>query len=82
MTNMAQHINEMKRKHEHTVRIQEIQSLLVGWEGADFTTYGDLVLEVWYEYVLNHCMQCMNTCVHAYIHLDVLTLHLHIQGSL
>ena len=43
---MAQHINEMKRKHEHAVRIQEIQSQLSDWDGADLTTYGDLVLEV------------------------------------
>ncbi len=46
MTKMADHINEMKRKHERTVRIQEIQSILYGYEGADLTTYGDLVLEV------------------------------------
>ena len=46
MTNMAQHINEMKRKHEHTVRIQEIQSQLDEWDGEDLTTYGDLILEV------------------------------------
>ena len=46
MTNVAHHINEMKRKHEHAVRVQEIQSLLYGWEGADLTTYGELVLEV------------------------------------
>ena len=46
MTSMAQHINEMKRKHEHAVRIQEIQSQLSDWDGADLTTYGDLVLEV------------------------------------
>ena len=46
MTNVAQHINEMKRKHEHAVRIQEIQSILYGWEGADLTTFGDIVLEV------------------------------------
>jgi len=32
MTNIATHINEMKRKHEHAVRVQEIQSLLYGWE--------------------------------------------------
>lgn len=31
MTNIASHINEMKRKHEHAVRVQEIQSLLLGW---------------------------------------------------
>lgn len=46
MTSVAQHINEMKRKHEHAVRIQEIQSQLSEWDGADLTTYGDLVLEV------------------------------------
>ena len=46
MTSVAQHINEMKRKHEHAVRIQEIQSQLSDWDGADLTTYGDLVLEV------------------------------------
>ncbi len=47
MTNVAQHINEMKRQHEHAVRIQEIQSLLFEWDGEDLTTYGDLVLEVY-----------------------------------
>ncbi|XP_053208182.1 putative uncharacterized protein DDB_G0277255 isoform X2 [Panonychus citri] len=45
MTNIAAHINEMKRKHEHAVRVQEIQSLLYGWEGQDLTTYGELVAE-------------------------------------
>ncbi len=46
MTRVAQHINEMKRKHEHAVRVQEVQSTLSDWDGADLTTYGDLVLEV------------------------------------
>lgn len=32
MTAIAHHINEMKRRHEHAVRVQEIQSLLLGWE--------------------------------------------------
>ena len=32
MTNIAIHINDMKRKHEHAVRVQEIQSLLHNWE--------------------------------------------------
>lgn len=32
MTAIAHHINEMKRKHEHAVRVQEIQSLLLGWQ--------------------------------------------------
>ncbi|XP_064484078.1 uncharacterized protein LOC135396814 isoform X2 [Ornithodoros turicata] len=45
MTGIACHINEMKRKHEHAVRVQEIQSLLYGWQGKDLTTYGELVAE-------------------------------------
>ncbi|CAI9723832.1 Pleckstrin homology domain-containing family G member 1,Pleckstrin homology domain-containing family G [Octopus vulgaris] len=45
MTSMAQHINEMKRKHEHAVHVQEIQSQLLEYDGADLTTLGDLVLE-------------------------------------
>ncbi|CAG0901688.1 unnamed protein product [Darwinula stevensoni] len=42
MTGIAHHINEMKRKHEHAVRVQEIQSLLYGWPGEDLTQYGEL----------------------------------------
>ncbi|XP_046676211.1 uncharacterized protein LOC124364634 isoform X2 [Homalodisca vitripennis] len=45
MTAIAHHINEMKRKHEHAVRVQEIQSLLLGWEGEDLTTFGELCAE-------------------------------------
>ncbi|KAL5009092.1 hypothetical protein ScPMuIL_014673 [Solemya velum] len=45
MTSMAQHINEMKRKHEHAVRVQEIQSQLEDYEGEDLTRLGELVLE-------------------------------------
>ncbi|KAF0288365.1 Pleckstrin y domain-containing family G member 1 [Amphibalanus amphitrite] len=45
MTALAGHINDMKRRHEHAVRVQEIQSLLYGWEGEDLTTYGELVAE-------------------------------------
>ncbi|XP_014020645.2 pleckstrin homology domain-containing family G member 3 isoform X3 [Salmo salar] len=45
MTGVAWYINEMKRKHEHAVRLQEIQSLLINWKGPDLTTYGELVLE-------------------------------------
>ncbi|CAH1791234.1 unnamed protein product [Owenia fusiformis] len=45
MTCVSQHINEMKRKHEHAVHVQEIQSMLYGWEGEDLTTYGELLLE-------------------------------------
>ncbi|CAG5114996.1 unnamed protein product, partial [Candidula unifasciata] len=45
MTQMAHHINEMKRKHEHAVRIQEIQSQLEDYVGEDLTRLGELVLE-------------------------------------
>ncbi|KAL0969188.1 hypothetical protein UPYG_G00223640 [Umbra pygmaea] len=45
MTGVAWYINDMKRKHEHAVRLQEIQSLLINWKGSDLTTYGELVLE-------------------------------------
>ncbi|XP_019908996.2 pleckstrin homology domain-containing family G member 3 isoform X1 [Esox lucius] len=45
MTHVAWYINDMKRKHEHAVRLQEVQSLLINWKGPDLTTYGELVLE-------------------------------------
>ncbi|XP_050989725.1 pleckstrin homology domain-containing family G member 3 isoform X1 [Labeo rohita] len=45
MTGVAWYINDMKRKHEHAVRLQEIQSMLINWKGPDLTTYGELVLE-------------------------------------
>ncbi|KAI5086862.1 pleckstrin-likey domain-containing family G member 3 isoform X5, partial [Silurus meridionalis] len=45
MTEVAWYINTMKRKHEHAVRLQEVQSLLINWRGPDLTTYGELVLE-------------------------------------
>ncbi|XP_077395337.1 pleckstrin homology domain-containing family G member 3-like isoform X2 [Festucalex cinctus] len=45
MTGVAWYINDMKRKHEHAVRVQEIQSLLINWKGPDLTTSGELVLE-------------------------------------
>lgn len=45
MTCVAWYINDMKRRHEHAVRQQEIQSLLINWKGPDLTTYGELVLE-------------------------------------
>lgn len=32
MTNIACHINAMKKRHEHAIRVQEIQGLLSGWE--------------------------------------------------
>ncbi|XP_073673059.1 pleckstrin homology domain-containing family G member 3 [Garra rufa] len=45
MTGVAWYINDMKRKHEHAVRLQEVQSLLINWKGPDLTTYGEMVLE-------------------------------------
>ncbi|XP_030071373.1 pleckstrin homology domain-containing family G member 3 isoform X2 [Microcaecilia unicolor] len=45
MTGVAWYINDMKRKHEHAIRLQEIQSLLLNWKGMDLTTYGELLLE-------------------------------------
>uniref|UniRef100_A0A3Q2PCQ4 Pleckstrin homology and RhoGEF domain containing G3 n=1 Tax=Fundulus heteroclitus TaxID=8078 RepID=A0A3Q2PCQ4_FUNHE len=45
MTGVAWYINDMKRKHEHAVRLQEVQSLLLNWKGMDLTTYGELILE-------------------------------------
>ncbi|GIY84731.1 pleckstrin homology domain-containing family G member 1 [Caerostris extrusa] len=40
LQNMVKHANK-----ESDVRVQEIQSLLYGWEGQDLTTYGELVAE-------------------------------------
>lgn len=45
MTGVATHINTMKRKHEHAVRVQEIQAQLYGWTGPDLTALGELVAE-------------------------------------
>ncbi|GLD49431.1 pleckstrin homology domain-containing family G member 1 isoform X1 [Lates japonicus] len=45
MQRVAWHINDMKRKHEHAVRLQEIQSQLTNWKGPDLIGYGELVLE-------------------------------------
>mgnify|MGYP000946469318 CR=1 FL=1 len=32
MTSIACHINAMKKRHEHAIRVQEVQGLLSGWE--------------------------------------------------
>ncbi|KAJ8919738.1 hypothetical protein NQ315_006266 [Exocentrus adspersus] len=45
MTGIASDINDMKRKHEHAVRVQEIQSQLYGWSGPDLTALGELIAE-------------------------------------
>ncbi|XP_069566622.1 pleckstrin homology domain-containing family G member 3 [Brachyistius frenatus] len=45
MTAVAWYINDMKRKQEHAVRLQEIESLLVNWSGPDLGGFGELVLE-------------------------------------
>nr|XP_057935580.1 pleckstrin homology domain-containing family G member 3 isoform X2 [Doryrhamphus excisus] len=45
MTAVAWYINDMKRKQEHAIRLQEIESLLVNWSGPDLSGFGELVLE-------------------------------------
>ncbi|KAI1897674.1 hypothetical protein AGOR_G00085700 [Albula goreensis] len=45
MQRVAWQINDMKRKHEHAVRLQEVQSQLTNWKGPDLISYGELVLE-------------------------------------
>ncbi|XP_060923423.1 pleckstrin homology domain-containing family G member 3-like, partial [Limanda limanda] len=45
MTAVAWYINDMKRKQEHAIRLQEIESLLVNWNGPDLGGFGELVLE-------------------------------------
>uniref|UniRef100_A0AAQ4RT13 Pleckstrin homology domain containing, family G (with RhoGef domain) member 2 n=1 Tax=Gasterosteus aculeatus aculeatus TaxID=481459 RepID=A0AAQ4RT13_GASAC len=45
MTAVAWYINDMKRKQEHAVRLQEIESLLVNWSGPALRGFGELVLE-------------------------------------
>jgi hypothetical protein len=47
MTDVAQHINSMKRKYEMTTHIEEVQRLIRGeWTGLNLSKYGDIVLEV------------------------------------
>lgn len=45
MTAVAWYINDMKRKQEHAIRLQEIESLLLNWTGPDLSGFGELVLE-------------------------------------
>ncbi|CAG9855637.1 unnamed protein product [Phyllotreta striolata] len=45
MTGIASDINNMKRKYEDAVRVQEIQSQLYGWNGPDLTALGELIAE-------------------------------------
>ncbi|XP_061407532.1 pleckstrin homology domain-containing family G member 3-like [Lethenteron reissneri] len=44
MHGVAWHINEMKRKHEHAIRIQELRGLLINLK-QDLSMLGDLALE-------------------------------------
>ena len=43
MSEVADEINLMKRKHEITLRVNEIQSMLVGWQGQDLNCFGELL---------------------------------------
>lgn len=61
MTDVAQHINSMKKKYEMTVHIEEVQRLIRGeWTGLDLTKYGDIVLEV-------SCMLNYNAVIMCYV---------------
>lgn len=60
MTDMSHQINEMKRKHEDAVRVQEIQSQLEDYDGEDFTRLGELVLEVVSDYIVSSLL-CLGT---------------------
>ena len=46
MVDMARHINEMKREHEHSMKLQEIQSNLYNMEHTSLAEMGKLVMEV------------------------------------
>ncbi|XP_067874941.1 pleckstrin homology domain-containing family G member 1-like isoform X2 [Heterodontus francisci] len=45
MTAVAWYINDMKRKQDQAVRLQEIQNSLLNWKGPDLIAFGELVLE-------------------------------------
>ncbi|XP_067317557.1 pleckstrin homology domain-containing family G member 2 isoform X2 [Anolis sagrei] len=45
MTAVAWYINDMKRKQEHATRLQEIEGLLLGWNGPELGAFGELILE-------------------------------------
>ncbi|XP_059931896.1 pleckstrin homology domain-containing family G member 2-like, partial [Gadus macrocephalus] len=45
MTAVAWYINDMKRRQEHAIRLQEVQGLLVNWVGPELGGFGELVLE-------------------------------------
>lgn len=54
MKTITHNMNEMKRRHERAVRVQEVQSMLVGWDdGHDLMTLGELLLEVRLDCSLN-----------------------------
>ena len=47
MTDVAKHIDAMKREYDMAVHVEKIQSLIQGdWTGLNLTKYGHLVLEV------------------------------------
>jgi len=75
MVGVARSINEMRRQHENAVRVQEIQSHLYGWDGADLTTLGDLVLEVCFrvfrlQLFLNRHYALLERLLQSYIELN------------
>lgn len=75
MMNVATHINEMKRQHEHALRLQEIQCHLCDWDGTDLMTLGNLILEVGYKFrIMDHKLlelplseNVLKICIWGYI---------------
>lgn len=48
VVDVAQHINAVKRRDEHRIRRQELQTLLQGVDRLDLASFGELILEVWH----------------------------------
>jgi hypothetical protein len=45
MNEVADHINEFKRDHDDKLHLQDIQALLLNYEGPDLCSLGEFVLE-------------------------------------
>lgn len=68
MTDVAEHINAMKKKYDMAVHVEEVQSLIRGdWNGLDLTKHGDLVLEV--------CVRVVQVAM------DKTVLHVHVSRT-
>ena len=76
MTQVAEHINAMKKKYDAAVHVQEVQNLIRGWEVRWATLYlgGHVHARLWFTaslYLLSAC-----TClVHCQFSLSTLCVH-------